>query len=107
MANALYMLQAIPKLTFNSDSGQDPGTLYYYRNLLNHRDVKGEVKNSCRLYKLLFYTVFDAICELLLLHHFDMTDVHSNIPFPEEFKDLSDKERVEWLSQVSSEILQT
>lgn len=36
-----------------------------------------------------------------------MTDEHSNIPFPEEFKDLSDKEKEEWLNQVSSEILQT
>ena len=36
-----------------------------------------------------------------------MIDVHSNIPFPEELKDLSDKEKVEWLSQVSSEILKT
>ena len=52
----------------------------------------------------LFYTVFNAICQLLLLHHFDMTDEHSNIPFPEEFKDLSDKENVECLNQVSSEI---
>ena len=101
------MQQARAKLTFNSGSGQDPGTLYYFRNLLTHRDVKGEVKNSYRPYKLLYYTVFDAICQLLLLHHFDMPDEHSNIPFPEKYKNLSHKEKVEWLNQVSNEILQT
>lgn len=101
------MQQARAKLTFNSGSGQDPGTLYYFRNLLTHRDVKGEVKNSYRPYKLLYYTVFDAICQLLLLHHFDMPDEHSNIPFPEKYKNLSQKEKVEWLNQVSNEILQT
>ena len=101
------MLQALAKLTLTSGSGQDPGTHYYYKNLLNHRDVKGEVKNSYCPNKLLFYTAFDAICQLLLLHYFDMTDVHSNIPFPKEFKDLSDKEKVEWLNQVAREILQT
>uniref|UniRef100_K1QA99 Uncharacterized protein n=1 Tax=Magallana gigas TaxID=29159 RepID=K1QA99_MAGGI len=34
--------EAIAKLTFSTESGQDPGTLYFYRNLLNHRGVKGE-----------------------------------------------------------------
>ncbi|XP_062600100.1 uncharacterized protein LOC134261715 [Saccostrea cucullata] len=103
----MNFLEAIAKLTFNTNSGKDAGTIYYYRNLLNRRDVKGEVKNSYRPYKILFYTVFDAICQLLLLHHFDLTDVDSNIPFPAEFLEFSDKEKVEWLNQVSCEILQT
>ncbi|XP_048770593.2 uncharacterized protein LOC125676812 [Ostrea edulis] len=103
----MNFLEAIAKMTFSTDSGQDAGTLYYYRNLLNHRGVKGEVKNSYRPYKLLCYTVFDAICQLFLLHHFDMTDVDSNLPFPEEFQELSDNAKVEWLNLVCSEILQT
>uniref|UniRef100_K1RIV3 Uncharacterized protein n=1 Tax=Magallana gigas TaxID=29159 RepID=K1RIV3_MAGGI len=83
------------KLTFSTESGQDPGTLYFYRNLLNHRGVKDEVKNAYRPYKLLFYTVFDAICQLILLHHFHLTEADSNIPFPEGFQELSKKDKVE------------
>lgn len=103
----MNFLEAIAKLTFSTESGQDPGTLYFYRNLLNHRGVKGEVKNAYRPYKLLFYTVFDAICQLLLLHHFHLTEADSNIPFPEGFQELSKKDKVEWLNLVASEILQT
>lgn len=82
------------KLTFSTESGQDAGTLCFYRNLLNHRGVKGEVKNAYRPYKLLFYTVFVAICQLLLLHNFHLTEADSNILFPEGFQELSKK--VKW-----------
>eukprot|EP00105_Crassostrea_gigas_P018631 XP_011436813.2 PREDICTED: uncharacterized protein LOC105334904 [Crassostrea gigas] len=36
----MNFLEAIAKLTFSTESGQDPGTLYFYRNLLNHRGFK-------------------------------------------------------------------
>ncbi|CAC5358379.1 unnamed protein product [Mytilus coruscus] len=38
----MNFLEAIHKLTYNSGSGNDPCTAYYYRNLLNLRNVKGK-----------------------------------------------------------------
>lgn len=38
----MNFLEAIYKLTFLTESAQDRGTVYYYRNLLYARDVKGK-----------------------------------------------------------------
>lgn len=79
------VFQAIHKLTYDTGSGRDPCTMYYYRNLLNARNVKGHVKNSYRPYKQLFYTVLDALCIVHFLHHFYLADLDSEIPFPDNF----------------------
>ena len=50
------IFQAIGRMTYSTESGADRGTVYYYRNLLNARYVKGEVKNAYRGYKHLYYT---------------------------------------------------
>lgn len=39
-------------------SAQDRGTVYYYRNLLNARDVVGKVKNAYRPHKMRHTTPF-------------------------------------------------
>lgn len=41
-------------MTFSTESASDPGTVYYYRNVLNMRNVKGKVKNSYRPHKMLY-----------------------------------------------------
>lgn len=81
----MNFLEAIHKLTYDTGSGRDPCTMYYYRNLLNARNVKGHVKNSYRPYKQLFYTVLDALCIVHFLHHFYLADLDSEIPFPDNF----------------------
>ncbi|KAK3095093.1 hypothetical protein FSP39_010192 [Pinctada imbricata] len=53
---------AIFKLTYSTESAADPCTVHYYRNILGYRTVKGPVKNAYRAYKLLYYTIGDAIC---------------------------------------------
>jgi hypothetical protein len=89
-------LQAIYKLTYNTGSGADPGTMYYYRNLLNLRNVKGNVKNAYRPYKLLYYTVLDAICVVMFLKHFSLMEIDSEIPFPQNFSEMSNDDKIRW-----------
>lgn len=49
----MNFLEAIHKLTYSTKSAVDQGTVYYYRNLLNMRNVKGQVYNAYRAYKML------------------------------------------------------
>lgn len=56
----MNFLEAIAKLTYSTDSGCDPGTMYYFRDKLNARNVKGKVTNSYRAHKYLYYFVLDA-----------------------------------------------
>lgn len=99
-----YIFQAIYKLTFSTESAQDRGTVYYYRNLLNARDVKGKVKNAYRPHKMLYYTILDAMCLLLFLEELNF-DVDSDIPLPSHFKDLTNDEKIQWLNEICSKIL--
>lgn len=92
-------------MTYNTQSSRDRGTLYYYKNLLNARNVKGEVKNSYRAYKHLFYTVFDAMCYVLFLKYFDRSSVDSEIPLPEESQGWSNDLKVNWLNSVCRNIV--
>lgn len=56
-------------MTFSTESACDPGTVYYYRNVLNTRNVNGKVKNSYRPHKMLYYTVLDGIIMALFYNH--------------------------------------
>ncbi|XP_048742076.1 dynein regulatory complex subunit 6-like [Ostrea edulis] len=49
---------AVHKLTYDTGSGCDPCTMYYYRNLLNARSVKGHVDNSIDLRHVYFYSIY-------------------------------------------------
>ena len=71
-------------MTYNTESAGDRGTAYYYRNLLNARNVKGEVKNAYRGYKHLYYTIFDAICCGLLMTELNMESPDADIRLPEK-----------------------
>lgn len=99
------VFQAIHKLTYDTGSGRDPCTMYYYRNLLNARNVKGHVKNSYRPYKQLYYTVLDALCIEQFLHHFHLADLDSEIPFPDNFMQMTNENKIDWLNETCRTIL--
>lgn len=101
----MNFLEAIHKLSYSTESGADPGTMYYYRNLLNMRNVKGNVKNAYRPYKQLYYTVLDGLCLLLFLDFFEIKDLDSEIPLPVNFQQMSNEDKVKWLNTVCSEVL--
>lgn len=54
----------------------------------------------------MYYTIFDAICQLFLLHHFDLTNADSDIPFPDNFQEFTDQDKIKWLNSLCNEILQ-
>ncbi|XP_046566552.1 uncharacterized protein LOC124275109 [Haliotis rubra] len=101
----MNLLEAIHKMSYSTKSGNDKGTVYFFRNLLNMRNVKGDVKNAYRPFKILYYIILDAICLLLFLHHLHLDDPDTKISFPDNFTDLSAGERVQWLNDISEEII--
>lgn len=88
MIKFVYIFQDIYKLTFSTESAQDRGTVYYYRNLRNARDVKWKEKNAYRPQKMLHYTILDAMCLLLFLEELNM-DADSDVPLLSHFKDMT------------------
>lgn len=101
----MNFLEAIHKLTYSTKSAVDQGTVYYYRNLLNMRNVKGQVYNAYRAYKMLYYVILDAICLLLFLNFFDVPDIEHAIELPRNFAAMSDEEKIEYIDSVSENIL--
>jgi len=79
--------------------------MYYFRNLLNMRNVKGKISNAYRAYKLLYYAVLDAICLCMLLRYFDISDLDQDIPMPDTFASNTEEEKICWLNSISSSIL--
>ena len=92
-------------MTYDTGSAKDRGTAYYYRNLLNLRNVKSDVKNAYRPYKLLYYTILDALCVLLFLHNFQISDIEQNIPYPENFDDMTKEQKIQWINDICESIL--
>lgn len=88
MIKFVYIFQAIYKLTFSTESAQDRGTVYYYRNLRNARDVKWKKKECIPPHKMLHYTFLDAMCLLLFLEELNM-DADSDVPLLSHFKDMT------------------
>lgn len=93
-------------MTYSTESGADRGTVYYYRNLLNARNVKGEVKNAYRGYKHLYYTIFDAICCGLFMKETQITSVDDNIVYPENFKAMDDAQKINWINDICKALVQ-
>ena len=102
---SLFLLKAICKLTYKTDSGSDRGTAYYFRNLLNYRNVKGEVKNAYRAYKMLYYCIFDAICCSLFLKEFNIQDMDEPFSFPKDFEKASSEEKIIWLEDACAKVV--
>ncbi|XP_056013220.1 uncharacterized protein LOC125660287 [Ostrea edulis] len=98
-------MEAICKLTYNTTSQRDRGTAHYFRNMLNARNVKGEVKNSFRAYKHLYYSIFDGICCILFLNEFGVHNLEEEVEFPTDFHQKSDLDKVSWLNDVCETIV--
>nr|XP_022307392.1 uncharacterized protein LOC111113418 isoform X2 [Crassostrea virginica] len=101
----MNFLEAIHKLTYNTQSGPDRCTVYYFRNVLNMRNVKGKVCNSFRAYKMLYYVILDAVCLLMFLTIMNVETIEEQLPLPENFAELTDSEKVTWIDSVSLKIL--
>ncbi|XP_033727565.1 uncharacterized protein LOC117316891 [Pecten maximus] len=101
----MNFLEAICTLTYSTDSGRDRGSVYYLRNMLNARNVKGDVRNQYRAYKLLYYTVLDAMCCLLFLKELGLNDFEENIPFPENFQQFSQEDKIAWINEICRSLL--
>lgn len=84
----------------------DRGTACYFRNFLNLRNVKAEVKNAFRAYKLLYYTIFDACCCILFMKRFNTHDLEGVIEMPSDFKERNSEQKVQWLLNVCSSIVE-
>ena len=69
------------------------------------RNVKGEVYNAYRAYKMLYYVILDAICLLLFLHHMGVSDIEQEIDLPTNFATTSDQEKIDYIDSVSENIL--
>lgn len=101
----MNFLEAICKLTFDTDSAKDRCTAYYFRNLLNARDVKADVKNSYRAYKKLYYTIFDGICCALFLKEMNLNSLEQELPIPCDWETLENDEKIKWLDDISCKII--
>jgi hypothetical protein len=78
----------------------------YYRNVLNYRNAKGDVKNAYRAYKMLYYAVLDAIIVCMFMDFFNATDENSDIPLPLNFNELSAEEKIQWLNNICSKLVE-
>lgn len=82
-----------------STSKGDRGTTAYFRNWLNVVIIKGEVRNAYRPYKLLYYTILDATCCVLFFQKFSKIS-DEEIPLPNNFQNLSSKEKIAWFNGI-------
>lgn len=67
-------------------------------------NVKGPVCSAYRAYKLLYYTILDAICLVMLLKHFEVESVEE-FSVPEDLKSMSDDDKISWIDGVSYDII--
>lgn len=99
----MNFLEAIYKLTYNTGMAGDPCTVHYYRNLLGHRSAKGPVKNAYRAYKMLYYTILDAICVILFMDKFGSADI-SDVTLP-DFSQMTPNDSIQWLNSICQELV--
>lgn len=98
-----FFFQAICKFTFKEESSTERGTMYYFKVLLNAKNVKGKVKNSFRAHKLLYYSVYDAICCLLFMMELNVDDDDEMLP--SNFHEKTSEEKISWLNDVCCRIV--
>ncbi|XP_069109674.1 uncharacterized protein [Argopecten irradians] len=101
----MNFLEAIARLTYSTESGSDQGTMYYFRNRLNARNVKSDVRNHYRAYKLLYYTVLDALCCVMFLNEFGSSNFEEPIPLPEDFNNSTPEFKIGWLNGICRSLL--
>ncbi|KAK3108646.1 hypothetical protein FSP39_012456 [Pinctada imbricata] len=102
----MNLMEAIFKLTYSTESAADPCTVHYYRNILGYRNVKGPVKNAYRAYKLLYYTIGDAICVAMFRNELGTCsmDVEDELTLP-DLSRMSVEQKKEWLNGVCEKLV--
>ncbi|XP_062582660.1 uncharacterized protein LOC134244405 [Saccostrea cucullata] len=101
----MNFLEAIVMQTYSTQSASDRGTMYYYKNILNARNVKGKVKNSYRGYKMLYRTVFDAMCCVLFLQELGIHNSEESVSLPDEFCTWNKDQKIQWLNNICERIV--
>ena len=79
--------------------------LHNNRNLLNARNVKGDVKNSYRAYKHLYYTVFDGICCVLFYKHLNINSIDQIVNLPSDLSTWDNGVKISWLNNIIRNIV--
>ncbi|KAK3086218.1 hypothetical protein FSP39_015363 [Pinctada imbricata] len=100
----MNLMEAIFKLTYSTESAEDPCTVHYYRNILRYRNVKGPVKNAFRAYKLLYYTIGDAICVAMFRNELGSMDVEDELTL-QDLSRMSVEQKKEWLNGVCEKLV--
>lgn len=77
--------------------------MYYFKILLNAKNVKGKVKHSFRAHKLLYYVVFDAICCSLFMQEMNVEDEDQLLP--SDFQEKTDEDKISWLNEICCRIV--
>lgn len=77
--------------------------MYYFRNKLNARKVKGKVRNCYRAHKYLYHTVLDALCCVMFLDEFEIVNFDDVIP--ENFGVKPDDEKIAWINEICTNLL--
>lgn len=98
----VIILQVICILIYKSILVGNRGIFVYFRNFLNVRNVKGEVKNFYKVYKFLLYIIFDVMCCVLFFKEFGLCSIEEKI-FVLELS--SFEEKVLWINEVSERIV--
>ena len=100
------IFKAITQLTYGVENAADKGSVPFYRNMLDYRNVKGNVKNEYRAYKMLYYAVLEAITLCMFLNRVGIDTIPDNsenfpkVPFPDDFTGMTNSGKLEWLNGV-------
>lgn len=90
--------------TYSTQSANESGTMYYYKNILDARNFKGKVKISYKVYKMLDRTVFDAMCCVIFLQEVGVHKQKETVPLPNDFCEWSNDQKIEWLNNICSQM---
>lgn len=102
----MNFLEAFFKLTYNTQYSGERGTVAYFRNVLNYRNAKGDIKNAYRAYKMLYYAILDAIIVYMFLDFFNVREEEKVIPLPENFNNKLSEEKNQWLDDVCTKLVE-
>ncbi|WAQ95109.1 hypothetical protein MAR_007580, partial [Mya arenaria] len=99
-------LEAIAKLSYRPEQASERRSMAFYRNFLNYRNDKADVKNSYRANKMMYHAMLDAIILVMFFEHFGINCIPENssdlpeIPIPE---DLLNEGKISWINNVCEE----
>ena len=54
---------------------------------------------------MLYYTIFDAICSIMFLNHFNMESTSDKVPLPDGFENMSNEDKIAWLNETCKHLV--